>query len=53
MKFTRKLKEVENIILSTGVGLQFPRFSSLSLWQEAWQPAGRHSAGEGAQSSTS
>jgi hypothetical protein len=34
------------------VGLQFQRFSSLSLWWEAWQPAGRHGAG-GALSSTS
>ena len=33
-------------------GLQLQRFSPLSLWQEAWQHAGRHGAG-GAESSTS
>jgi hypothetical protein len=27
-------------------GLQFQRFSPLSSWQEAWQCAGRHGAGE-------
>ena len=26
----------------TGAGLQVPRFGPLSLWQEAWQCAGRH-----------
>jgi hypothetical protein len=36
-----------------GTGLQFQRFSSLLSWWEAWQHAGRHSAGEGAESSTS
>ena len=36
-----------------GAGLQLQRFSPLSSWQEAWQRAGRHGAGEGAQSSTS
>jgi hypothetical protein len=36
-----------------GAGLQFQRFSSLSSWWEAWQSAGRHSAREGAESSTS
>jgi hypothetical protein len=35
------------------VGLQFQRFSPLSLWQEAWQSSGRHGAGEGAENSTS
>ena len=34
-------------------GLQVQRFSPLSSWQEAWQCAGRHGAGEGAESSTS
>ena len=29
-----------------GAGLQFQRFSPLSSWQEAWQHAGRHGAGE-------
>jgi hypothetical protein len=37
----------------TGVGLQFQRFSSLLSWWEAWQHAGRHGAGEKAESSTS
>ena len=36
-----------------GAGLQFQRFSPLSSWQEAWQCAGRHGAGEGAESSVS
>jgi hypothetical protein len=35
-----------------GVGLQFQRFSLLSSWQEIWQCAGRHDAGE-AESSAS
>ena len=30
-----------------GAGLQFQRFSPLSSWQEAWQPAGSDGAGEG------
>ena len=34
-------------------GLQFQRFSPLSPWQEAWQYAGRHGAGEGGKSSIS
>ena len=34
-------------------GSQFQRFSPLSSWQEAWWCAGRHGAGEGAESSTS
>jgi hypothetical protein len=34
-------------------GLQFQRFSTLSSWREVWQHAGRHAAGEGAESSTS
>ena len=34
-----------------GVGLQFQRFNPLSSLQEAWQPAGRYSAG-GAEGST-
>jgi hypothetical protein len=32
--------------------LQFQSFSLLSSWWEAWQHPGRHSAGEGAESST-
>jgi hypothetical protein len=36
-----------------GVSLQFQRFSPLSSWWEAWWYAGRHDAGEGAESSTS
>jgi len=28
-----------------GAGLQFQKFSPESSWQEAWQRAGRHSAG--------
>jgi hypothetical protein len=36
----------------TGAALQFQRFSQLS-WQEAQQHAGRHGAGEGAESCTS
>ena len=32
--------------------LQFQRFSPLSSWQEAWHCAGRHGAGEGAESAT-
>ena len=34
-------------------GLQFQRFSPLSLWQKTWQGAGRHGAGEGSESSRS
>jgi hypothetical protein len=37
----------------TGAGLQFQRLRPLSSWQEAWQRAGRHGAGEGAENSTS
>jgi hypothetical protein len=33
-----------------GAGLQFQRFSPLSSWWEAWQHAGRHGAGEVAES---
>ena len=33
-----------------GAGLQFQRFHPLSSWREAWQHAGRHGAGEGAES---
>ena len=40
----------ENLI---GAGLHHQRFSPLSSGQEAWQPPGRHGAGEGAESSTS
>jgi hypothetical protein len=36
-----------------GTGLQVQRFSSLSSWREAWWHAGRHGAGEVAESSTS
>ena len=36
-----------------GAGLQIQRFSPLSSWQEAWQCPDRHSALEGAESSTS
>ena len=36
-----------------GAGLQFQRFSPLSSWQETWQSAGRHGAGERAESSAS
>jgi hypothetical protein len=36
-----------------GAGLQFQRFSPLSLWWETWQCPGTHGAGEGAESSTS
>ena len=36
-----------------GAGLQIQRFSLLISWWEAWQHAGRHRAGEGAESSTS
>ena len=31
----------------TGASLQFQRFRPVSSWQEAWQRAGRHGAGEG------
>jgi hypothetical protein len=41
----------ESILI--GAGLWFQRFSPLSAWQEAWWHAGRHGAGEGAESSTS
>jgi len=34
-------------------GLQFQRFSPLSLWQGTWWLVGRHGAREGAKSSTS
>jgi hypothetical protein len=36
-----------------GAGLQFQRFSPLRSSKEAWQHAGRHGTGEGAESSTS
>jgi len=36
-----------------GAGLWFQRFNSLLSWQEAWQCAGTHGAGEGAERSTS
>ena len=36
-----------------GAGLLFLRFSSLLSWWEIWQHAGRHGAGEEAESSTS
>jgi hypothetical protein len=36
-----------------GTGLQVQRFSPLLSWWVAWQHAGRHGAGEGAESSTS
>ena len=36
-----------------GAALQVQRFSPLSSWQEARQPAGRHGTGEGAEGSTS
>lgn len=32
-----------------GACLQFQKFRPLSSWEEAWQQAGRHSAGEGAE----
>ena len=37
----------------TGTDLQAQRFSPLLSWQEAWCHAGRHSAGEVAESSSS
>ena len=36
-----------------GAGLQFQRLSPLSSWWKAWQPAGSHGAGGGAESSPS
>ena len=36
-----------------GAGLQVQCFRPLTTWQEAWQHPGRHSAGEGAESSAS
>jgi hypothetical protein len=36
-----------------GAALKVQRFSPLSSWQEAWQHAGGHDAGEVAESSTS
>ena len=36
-----------------GAGLQFQRSRSLLSWWEAWLHAGRHGAGEVAESSTS
>ena len=34
-------------------GLEFQKFNSLSSWKETWWHAGRHGAGEGAESSRS
>jgi hypothetical protein len=39
--------------ISPGLAYIFKSSSSLSSWWEAWQHAGRHGAGEGAESSTS